>query len=557
MQNLHFTNIFKSASLHCMRMYLHITLICTLITSVACQTQPADDTGAEPSRPNIIVIVADDMGYSDIGCYGSEIHTPNIDALAANGVRFTQFYNTGRCSPSRASLLTGLYPHQAGVGYLTSAWADHHREKLGAPGYTDHLTAQSVTIAEALQPAGYKSYLSGKWHVGQEKPHWPYYRGFDQSLVLLSGYHYFHPDEDKFARNDSIVKPASEGFYSTDFFTDNAVEFINAHSSEAPFFLYLAYTAPHLPLHAPEAAIAQYEGSYMKGWDSLRVERFARMRQLGLLDANQPLSPRHENIPAWSTLTDEEKKLWDRRMAVYAAQIQIMDDGIGRVVRTLKEKGVLENTIIMFLSDNGGSCEVQDRGAPDAKVGSPASYTSYGAWANLSNVPFRLFKRFVHEGGIATPLVVHWPEGIRESNIVRSRGHLIDIMPTCLDVAGVPYPAEYNGHSIIPTPGKSLLPFLTASGEAGDEPIFWEHEGNRALLAGKYKLVAQGTAPWELYNLEVDRAELNDLAGQFPQMVQGYAQQWQQWADSVGVVPWHTTGRGFEVYDFSKPYERK
>ena len=382
-----FVPCFKKPSL------IHLLWISALL--YGCQAE-ADK---RENRPNIIIILADDMGYSDVGCYGSEINTPNIDELAERGIRFTRFYNTGRCSPSRASLLTGLYPHQAGVGYLTSSWAEHHRETLGAPGYTDHLTKNSVTIAEALQLVGYQTYLSGKWHVGQEKPHWPYYRGFDQSLVLLEGYDYFDPNQNHYAYNDSLVKPDPENFYATDYFTSNAVEFIDQHAGDRPFFLYLAYTAPHSPIHAPEEAIAKYEGSYRTGWDSVRVKRYERMKALGVISQDYPLSPRHEKIPAWDAVSFKEKQNWDRRMSVYAAQISIMDEGIGKVMDKLKERGEMDNTLIMFLSDNGGASEPRHRGDPNAKIGSPDSWQSYGAWAHVSNTPFRLFKRFVHEGG--------------------------------------------------------------------------------------------------------------------------------------------------------------
>ena len=403
---------------------------------LGCQGQADNQSGG---KPNIIIILADDMGYSDIGSFGSEISTPNLDKLAGNGIRFTQFYNTARCSPSRASILTGLYPHQAGVGFLTTANSKNLREILGAPGYTDFLSENCVTIAEVLKPAGYKTYLSGKWHVGQYRPHWPVDRGFDQSLVILQGYHYFNPGENEFAYNDAIIEPDYENFYITNYFTDQAVEFIDKHNSNQPFFMYLAFTSPHWPIHAPEDEIAKYEGNYLKGWDSLRVQRYQRMQELGIIDQDYPLSPRDENIPDWNSLNEEQKETWDRKMSVYAAQISIMDRGIGRVLSQLQERGMMGNTLILFLSDNGGCAEHQDGGDTIAPLGSPGSWSSYGAWSTVSNTPFRLFKHYVHEGGIATPFIAHWPDGISRNSddFVRQPCHIIDIMSTCLDIIAI------------------------------------------------------------------------------------------------------------------------
>jgi len=537
---------------------LKISIIQILLISVlliGCE----ETNKVNSTQPNIVIILADDMGYSDLGCYGSEINTPNLDKLAKGGLRFTRFYNSARCSPSRAALLTGLYPHQAGVGYLTSSWAEHHRTTLGAPEYLDHLTENSVTIAEVLKSAGYKTYLSGKWHVGQQKPHWPYYRGFDKSIVLLEGYHYFDPDQVQFAMNDSIFKPDPDNFYSTDYFTDNAVSFIDQHTNEAPFLLYLAYTAPHSPIHAPEEALAQYQGKYMKGWDSLRVERYKKMKTLGLIDEQASLSPRHKHIPAWNSLSEQEKQEWDRRMSVYAAQISIMDKGIGKVINKLKAKSELNNTLIMFMSDNGGASAPRNRGKPGAKIGSPDSWQSYGAWANLSNTPFRLFKRFVHEGGIATPLIVHWPNGITRSpdDFVHNNSHLIDIMSTCIDVSGASYPTVYNGNQITSTPGKSLVPYFNHEDLPDKKPIYWEHEGNRGMIWGKWKIVAHCEQSWELYDLESGRTELHDLAGERPEQLEELKLMWQQWADEANVVSWTKSGGCYIVHDYRDGYDGK
>ncbi len=496
--------------------------------------------------PNIILILADDMGYSDLGCYGSEIPTPNIDRLAGKGIRFTQFYNGARCSPSRASLLTGLYPHQAGVGYLTSDWAQYIRDSLGAPGYLDQLSLNAVTIAEVLRSAGYSTYMSGKWHIGQERPHWPVDRGFDSSVVVLRGYHYFRPQDGLWAMNDELIFPDTTGFYATHYITDQAVRFIRRHDLPQPFFLYLAYTAPHWPLHAPADDIGRHRGNYRMGWDSLRRQRYEKMISMGIIDRSCPLSVRDTDAPAWDSLTQAEKGAWDLRMAIYAAQVEIMDRGIGEVLNELDTRGMTRNTLVLFLSDNGASAEPIDRGDRDAEPGSAESFMAYGLpWANASNTPFRLYKHWVHEGGIATPLIVRWPAGIsrEESSIVDEKGHLIDIMATCLDVAGASYPERFRGHDILPPEGKSLVPVFQGYRWENPRVLFWEHEGNRAVLQGNWKLVSRYRLPWELYDMARDRSELFDLSGDNPGMVRELNALYEEWAERAFVVPWEKTGK--------------
>jgi arylsulfatase A-like enzyme len=532
-----------------------ILFICTTMVLQSCNGVGKGLIGDnKDTKPNILIILADDMGFSDIGSYGSEIKTPNLDKLANSGIRFTQFYNGARCSPSRASILTGLYPHQAGVGFLTTAGQKKIREMLGPPGYTDFLSENCVTIAEGLKPAGYQSYLCGKWHVGQYRPHWPVDRGFDQSLVVLGGYHYFDPKQDNFAFNDSVIEPNPDGFYTTNYLSDQALKFLDKQDLNQQFFLYLAYTAPHWPIHAPEEEIAKYQGKYMIGWDSLRVQRYNRMKEIGIIDKDFPLSPRDENMPAWNSLTQQQKEIWDRKMAVYAAQISILDRGIGRVVDKLNEKGMMDNTLIMFLSDNGGCAESIGKDDTTKLIGSPESWGSYGAWSNLSNTPFRLFKHYTHEGGIATPFIAHWPKGIvrKSDDFVRQRSHIIDIMATCLEVGGASYPAEFNGHQITPTPGKSLVPYFKGQNTINHETIYWEHEGNRALMEANWKLVSRLGYPWELYNIVEDRTELNDLSGKYPDVVKELTTKWQKWADEVGVVPWSKTGTTPKIPDYTK-----
>jgi arylsulfatase A-like enzyme len=501
-------------------------------------------------RPNIVIIMADDMGFSDVGPYGSEIDTPTLDYLAANGLRFTQFYNTARCCPTRAALLTGVYQHQAGVGQMVT--------DLGHPAYQGYLNDRCVTIAEALKPAGYTTMMSGKWHVGEERPHWPVDRGFDEYFGLISGgSNYFKLDEARQMAlgNEPWTPPDDGSFYMTDAIADHAVKFLDDRGDEEnPFFLYLPFTAPHWPLHAKPDDIAKYKGKYSMGWDELRKQRYARERELGIVDEKWQLSPRDPDVPAWEDVDDKPR--WESRMEVYAAMIDSMDQGIGRVVDKIRDLGKLDNTLIMFLADNGGSHEDADIergtrrntwGDPDAMPGGPDSFDGYDRpWANASNTPFRMFKSWVHEGGISSPLICHWPDGIMQPNgsITDEPGHLIDLMATCTDLAEAEYPTTFNGQAITPLEGKSLAPILETGAREPHEALFWDHQGNRAVRMGNWKLVAlyneaiTGYRPWELYNLEADRTELNNLAGGMPDRVATMESAWMAWADKVGWVPW-------------------
>lgn len=490
-------------------------------------------------RPNIVLIMVDDMGFSDIGCYGGEINTPNLDRLAAGGLRFSQFYNTARCCPTRASLLTGLYPHQAGVGHMV--------DNKGHPSYQGYLNDRCVTIAEALKPAGYRTLMSGKWHVGEDRPHWPTDRGFDKYFGLISGAaNYFNVAEDakrKMAVDDQPYLPPKENFYITDAFTDNALKFIDEYGrGSQPFFLYLAYTAPHCPLHALPEDIARYKGKYLRGWDQLRQERYERMIKMGLIDSNWKVSPRDPQTWPWAE--EKNKDLMDLKMAVYAAQIDRMDQGVGRVLEAIRRTRGEENTLILFLSDNGGCAEGGPIGFDNRKNGLPPggvdSFMSYGlSWANASNTPFRRYKHWVHEGGIATPLIAYWPAVIKNGGSITNQvGHIIDVMATCLDVAAVKYPETYLGREVVPLEGKSLLPIFQGKERQGHEAIYWEHEGNRAIRQGKWKLVAAHGQAWELYDLEADRTELNNLAHKYPERVDQLKAMYQGWAQRCGVLPW-------------------
>ena len=492
-------------------------------------------------RPNIIVILVDDMGYSDIGCYGGPVRTANLDALAAGGLRYTQFYNTARCCPARASLLTGLYPHQAGMGWMTAA-------DLGTDGYAGDLNRRCRTIAEVLRPAGYATYMSGKWHLthvrhegpGGPKHSWPRQRGFGRYFGTICGGGSYWTPRTLTVDNEQIDPP--EGFYYTDAISDRAVQFVDDHVRTRggdPFFLYVAYTAPHWPLHARAEDVAAYRGRFREGWDVLRRQKFERMREMGILDEGWGLSERGEGIRAWDELSPEEQVEMDLRMAIYAAQIECVDRGVGRLIECLTAHGLLDNTLVLFLSDNGGCHEeVHRKSRRIEDLGADASFESYGRpWANTSNVPFREYKSWTHEGGIATPLIAHWPARIGEGGRFRHRvGHLIDVMPTCVELAGAEYPSDPK-EGVWPMEGESLAPSFAADAERAGA-IFWEHEGNRAVRLGKWKLVAKGVeGAWELYDTSADRTELTDLSAEQPDRVERMAGMWRQYAERTYVLP--------------------
>ncbi|MHC4240780.1 MAG: arylsulfatase [Planctomycetota bacterium] len=523
-------------------------------------------------RPNIVLIMADDMGYSDIGCYGGEINTPNLNRLAAGGVRFTQFYNTARCCPTRASLMTGLYQHQAGVGHMMN--------DKGYDSYRGDLGSRCVTIAEVLKQAGYSTYMSGKWHVtryrGPEGPkhNWPRQRGFDRFFGTIHGAGSFY-DPCSLTRGNTQIPPDSDDFYYTSAIADNAVKFISEHNSDKPFFMYVPFTAPHWPMHALPQDIAKYKGRYAKGWDALRAERHKRMVKMGIVKKQWQITQRDSNVPPWEEV--KNKQWFQRRMEVYAAMVDCLDQGVGRIVSELKRKGDFENTLIFFLADNGGCAEEygsrgQVKPDPSKRIplkpmdknelqydmqpkvtregrpvrtgygvvpGPADTYIAYGkAWANASNTPFRLYKHWVHEGGISTPLIAHWPTRIKTRGKMRHQpGHLIDIMATCVDVAGAKYPSEYKGNRIIPMEGRSLVPAFENKPIERDA-IYWEHEGNRAVRKGKWKLVSRHPGKWELYDLEADRTELNDLSGKYTRTAEELKGMYETWAARCAVQPW-------------------
>ncbi|WP_183556778.1 arylsulfatase [Mucilaginibacter sp. SP1R1] len=498
-------------------------------------------------KPNIVIILADDMGFADLGCFGSEIHTPNIDRLAREGLKMTQFYNAGRCCPSRTSLLTGLYPHQAGVGDMV--------KYKGSPAYQGYLNDSCVTIAQLLKAeAGYNTIVSGKWHVGLQPSALAFNRGFDKSFTMLNnGSSYFNSkplynDGSKitFMLNDKEIVRNDTSKYLTQAITDFALQSLDKISEQKnPFLLYVAYNAPHWPIQALPADIARYKGKYLKGWDKLRRERYQKLLASGIIKKDWKLSARNAKVPDWDSLSPEEKDKWDTRMAIYAAMIDRMDAGVGEIMNKLKQLGKDKNTIVLFLSDNGGSAdEVKSLSTVIQKSGTPGSVESIDSyeipWANVSNTPFKLFKRNTHEGGIATPFIAWYPGVIKAGSTNTQPAHFIDIMPTCLSLSGISYPAQFENKKLTPLEGLSLTNIFKNKPYKGHDAIFWEHEGSRAVRKGKWKLVAEIGDPWELYDLEADRSETNNLAAQYPDKVKGLEKEYLQWAAKVGVVDWNT-----------------
>lgn len=495
-------------------------------------SQPSQ--AADP-RPNIVLIMCDDMGFSDLGCYGGEIRTPNIDRLAAEGRRFTQFYNCAVCVTTRASLMTGLY-----------ARCGRNGKTLGSNMV---LGSDMVTIAEVLQSAGYQTAMSGKWHLGNKRPRRPIDRGFDEYYGLMDGCcNFFNPSRPDppfkggrvrvFGHNDTLITEFPNDFYTTDAFSDHAVETIRRFAKTGtPFFLHVGYTAPHYPLHAKPSDIARYKGKYMMGWDKLRGTRHRRQVELGLIDPKWKLSGRENRTRPWD---GEKHKPWqDLRMAVYAAMIDSMDQGIGRIMQALKEVGAHQNTLVIFLSDNGG-CPFEPGGENPSRIPGPKEYyTTCGwGWSFAQNTPFRKHKTWVHEGGIATPMIARWPKVIEPSTITHQVGHVIDLMPTCAEIAGAKYPSQYRGNSIAPVEGKSLVPVLKGKTRKGHDTLYWELFGNRAVRQGKWKLVWDNQPKkWELYDLKADRTETDDLAEKHPKRVKKMSRAWHDWKRRITLPP--------------------
>lgn len=523
-------------------------------------------------KPNIIVILADDLGFSDLGCYGGEVRTPELDKMAREGVRMTQMYNSARSCPSRANLLTGLYPHQTGLGHMDAtrpAWPK------GYAGFRSN--SDNVTIAEVLKGAGYFTAMSGKWHLGKTAN--PIKRGFREYYGLLGGFNSFwNPDVYTRLPKDRPPRQYKEGeFYATNVITDYAIDFINqAHQEEEPLFLYLAYNAAHFPLHAPKEVTDKYMKTYLQGWDKIRDQRWKRIVKMGLLQGKPELSPRGvvpqslfedetHPLPAWDSLTKEQQTDLARRMAIYAAMIDIMDANIGRVLDTLQKNGELDNTFIMFMSDNGACAEWHEFGfdkqtgteyhthvgAELDQMGLPGTYHHYGTgWANVCCTPFTLYKHYAHEGGISTPCIIQWGKQIKHKGSVDHQpAQFSDIMATCIELAGTKYPKEYEGRKIIPTPGVSILPIVRGE-EMPDRFIYAEHEGNRMVRKVDWKLVSANFRgdEWELYNIKEDRTEQHNLIKEYPEMARELENAYFEWADRSDVLyfpkVWNTYNKG-------------
>lgn len=475
---------------------------------------------AKDTRPNIVLIMCDDMGFSDLSCYGSEIPTPHLDSLAARGLRFTDFHNNAKCSETRASLMTGLWHHQS--------------NHLKLPGH--------VTLAEVLRRAGYRTYMSGKWHLDSTPPE----RGFDRYFGFLSGAINFFTgmdwqvDENLMRLDGNVYQPPSD-FYSTNAFTDFAIDFLksekeNSDRSEKPFFLYLAHNAPHFPLHALPEDIERFSGAYDQGWDAIRKSRYQRLLELGIIDESWPLSERDPKVEPWNELTKKEQDFLAPMMEVYAAMVHRLDQNIGRLTRFLESTGQLDNTLILFLSDNG-ACPYERLRTAVKKPGAVESDIAYDArWANMCNTPLRLYKQYAHQGGTLTPMIAHWPAGIESrGGLCSFPAHLVDIMPTLAELANADYPTEYKGQKIHPMEGTSLVSVLRGNKRVKrEQPIFWEFSGNHAVRSGEWKLVAERGKPWELYHLSKDRSETTNLADQNPDIANNLAKTYEQWSERVG-----------------------
>jgi arylsulfatase len=508
------------------------------------------------SRPNIVLVLCDDLGFSDIGCFGSEIPTPHLDELARGGVRLTQLYNAARCCPSRASLLTGLYPTQAGIGHMTETGTDD------LPGYSGRLADGTVTMAEALRGAGYRTAMVGKWHVGgpllgrsgeldpRRNPR-PTDRGFERFYgTLLGAGSYFTPAS--LTSGEEAVAPG-EGFYYTDAIGDWAAAFIDEVGAAGPFFLYVAHVAPHWPLHAPAEDVETHRGRYRAGWDAVRAARHDRLRDLGLVDRSWEVLDDEPLLPDWA---GADRTWEDSRMAVYAAQVAAVDRSIGTIGAALRRQGIEDDTLLVFLSDNGGCAELLPTNLAGSAPGAADSFMSYGLpWARVSNTPFRRYKRWVHEGGIATPFIASWPGTTRAGHVDHSPAHVVDLLPTFLELAGVRAPAERDGVALPDLEGQSLLGVLQGGASTRSGPLGFEHEGNRAIRDGDLKLVAAHGEPWSLYRMDTDRTEVHDLAHRYPSDVRRLRARYDDWARRTGVLPWEVVAPQLPYWPGTNPPE--
>jgi arylsulfatase len=550
---------------------LGISTAAATVTGCSLAGAPATGSGARTaSRPNVILVLVDDMGFGDLGIMGSEIRTPHIDSIATQGVLLSSMYNGARCCPTRAALLTGMYAHRAGIGHMGA--------DLGTPNYQGYLKDDAATVAELLRSAGYRTLMAGKWHVGRDYysstridparvDEWPIgapghptpvQRGFERFFGIVDGVtHYFSPW--CIVDGGRCVEVSPTDFYFTDAITDRAIGMIEQSvAGEQPFFLYLAHAAPHWPLHAHDEDIARYDGVYARGWDTLRTARHEEMQSRGVLRHRWEISARDPDAPAWSDVADKD---WEAsRMAVYAAMVDRMDQQIGRLLQTLRQLGQHDNTLVMLLSDNGGCAEtiradgwakyypdttrdgrhITLGNVPGLRPGGAQTYMSYDLpWANVSNTPFRLFKHWVHEGGISTPLLAQWPARFGHGGVSHEPCHVVDVLPTILDAAGVAHPRELAGKPLLRPDGESLLSLFEGRRWSRDQPLFWEHEGNAAVRVGNLKAVRRFNAPWELYDMDADRTELHDLSRGNARLLASLTRRYDEWTADAGVEDWN------------------
>lgn len=531
-------------------------------------------------RPNVVIFLADDLGYSDIGRFGAEIRTPNLDRLADAGVRLSNFHNTPRCSPSRASLLTGLHPHQTGIGILAN-------DSSAEGGYAGTLNDRCITMAEVLRSHGYTTAIRGKWHLSNSpntpNDAWPTNRGFDSFYGTLDGCctFYWPGTLTRDTTNVEAEAVADPDFFYTDAIADESVKFLKEKNPEQPYFLYVPFTAPHWPLHARQETIDSYSGVYDVGWDVIREQRLARQKRLGVIPEYTELSPRDASVPAWENEPDREWQV--QRMQTYAAQVTEMDTAIGRVLEQIQANGEWDNTIIIFMSDNGACAEalpfneferfrradnlvrrttrdgrpVKLGNDPTVPPGGEDTYASYGkGWANVSNTPFRMYKRWTHEGGVAAPFIFHWPAGdLADGQVLTNAFQLVNVAPTIYEATGAAYPSDRHGIELPPLPADSMLSALRG-GDAENPQMWWEHLGNAAITRGHWKLVREYDWDWELYDLSVDRNELVDVSAQHPDIVKALSDEWQRLAYLRGVIPYRKTleifrNRGLSPHDAS------
>ncbi|MCG8310655.1 MAG: arylsulfatase [Cytophagales bacterium] len=532
-----------------------LLIFSSILLIIACNQGLKQETEVKKkNKPNILLIMADDMGYSDLGCYGGEINTPNLDKLANEGIRFTQFYNGARCCPTRATLMTGISPHLAGVGGMVN----HQVAEEESP-YQGYLNDNCVTIAEVLKPAGYRTYMTGKWHIGEFRPVYPVDRGFDKYYGLISGaMNYWNITKGKrknvkriFADDTTKINDQiNNGFYATTAYTNKAIEYLDDHFenySSDPFFMYIAHQAPHWPLHAPDSVIKKYVGKYKDGWEELRERRYSNMVNMGLVNEKLKLSPLDEATANWDDLTKEQKDTMDLKMAIYAAMVDVMDQNIGRVISRLEKAGQLNNTLVMFLSDNGASYEYGPFGRnfrPDLtdKMGSEDSYYSYGSsWANASNTPYQKFKIYTYEGGIATPFIARWGDKIKnKGGLTNALGHITDVMATAVELGGAEYPGKVGDQDIHPMEGKSLVSVLTGvkpDVRTDEDILVWEHDGNKAVRMGDWKIVKlRKDKSWKLFDLTNDRTERTDVSIENQRVRTELISNYEAWAALVGAV---------------------